>query len=305
MQLTQPGILAPLPAAGRYVFFAAQGDAVALRTALTQLRPLADGADTVVAIGAQLAQALGVDIPGLRAFPALQGVAPAVSVSTPATLCLWLRGTDRGDLLLRTRTLAQHLAPGFALTQVVDAFRHGHGPNGYGRDLTGYEDGTENPVDADAEAAGCLRCDTLGLHGSSFLALQQWEHDMPAFHALPPESRDHAIGRRHSDNEELNDAPASAHVQRTAQESFTPQAFVVRRSMPWWSTSAQGLDRMGLMFAAFGHSLDAFEAQWRRMLGLDDGIADALFQFSQPLTGSYYWCPPMHQDRVDLRLLGV
>jgi putative iron-dependent peroxidase len=62
----------------------------------------------------------------------------------------------------------------------VDAFRHGHGPNGYGRDLTGYEDGTENPVDAEAEAAGCLRCATMGLHGSSFLALQQWEHNMPA-----------------------------------------------------------------------------------------------------------------------------
>jgi putative iron-dependent peroxidase len=31
---------------------------------------------------------------------------------------------------------------------------------------------------------------------------------------------------------------------------------------------------MGLMFAAFGHSLDAFEAQWRRMLGLEDGVSD-------------------------------
>ena len=32
-------------------------------------------------------------------------------------------------------------------------------------------------------------------------------------------------GRRHRDNEELDDAPPSAHVKRTAQESFTPEAF--------------------------------------------------------------------------------
>jgi len=197
------------------------------------------------------------------------------------------------------------LAPALTVEHIVDAFRHGHGPNGYGRDLTGYEDGTENPVDAEAEAAGCLRCATMGLHGSSFLALQQWEHNMPAFHSLAPDARDNAMGRRLSDNEELDDAPASAHTKRTAQESFTPEAFVVRRSMPWWNTSAQGQDRMGLMFAAFGHSLDAFEAQWRRMLGLEDGVSDALFQFSQPLSGSYYWCPPVHQGQIDLRLLGA
>lgn len=305
MQFTQPGILAPLPTVGRYVFFTLQGDAAALRTSLAQLRTHTDGARTVVAIGTPLAQALDVDIPGLRDFPALQGVAPAHSVSTPSALCLWLRGEDRGELLLRTRRIAQMLAPALVIERIVDAFRHGHGPNGYGQDLTGYEDGTENPVDAEAEAAACHRCATMGLHGSSFLALQQWQHDMPAFHALAPAARDNAIGRRHSDNEELDDAPESAHVKRTAQESFEPEAFVLRRSMPWWSTNAQGQDQMGLMFAAFGHSLDAFEAQWRRMLGLDDGIADALFQFSRPLTGSYYWCPPVHQSQVDLRLLGV
>src|SRR6218665_2423343 len=143
MQFTQPGVLAPLPVVGRYVFFSLQGDAAALRTALAQLRSHADGARTVVAIGTRLAQALDADIPGLRDFPVLQGVAPAQSVSTASALCLWLRGEERGELLL--------LAPALAVEHIVDAFRHGHGPNGYGRDLTGYEDGTENPVDAEAE----------------------------------------------------------------------------------------------------------------------------------------------------------
>ena len=117
--------------------------------------------------------------------------------------------------------------------------------------------------------------------------------------------QDNTVGRRCSDNEELEDAPESAHVKRTAQESFEPEAFVVRRSMPWWSVSPQGEDRSGLMFSAFGSSFNAFEAQMRRMLGMDDGISDALFAFSRPLTGSYFWCPPVKEGRLDLRVLGL
>ena len=55
-----------------------------------------------------------------------------------------------------------------------------------------------------------------------------------------------------------------------------------------------------------GRSFDAFEAQMRRMAGLDDGITDALFRFTHPLTGAYFWCPPVAADgRLDLRALGL
>jgi putative iron-dependent peroxidase len=98
----------------------------------------------------------------------------------------------------------------------------------------------------------------------------------------------------------LDDAPASAHVKRTAQESFDPEAFVVRRSMPW----ATG-ERAGLMFVGFGHSFDAFEAQMRRMAGLEDGVVDALFQISKPVTGAYAWVPPMRDGQLDLQAVGI
>jgi putative iron-dependent peroxidase len=116
---------------------------------------------------------------------------------------------------------------------------------------------------------------------------------------MSTQAQDHAIGRRKSDNEELDDAPESAHVKRTAQESFEPEAFVLRRSMPW----ARDADS-GLMFSAFGHSFDAYEAQMRRMVGAEDGIRDALFQFSTPLSGSYFWCPPLRNGKLDLRAIG-
>ena len=44
-------------------------------------------------------------------------------------------------------------------------------------------------------------------------------------------------------------------------------------------------------FVAFGKSFDAFEAQLRRMVGAEDGVTDALFQFTKPVFGSYFWCP--------------
>ena len=44
-------------------------------------------------------------------------------------------------------------------------------------------------------------------------------------------------------------------------------------------------------------------AQLRRMVGADHGITDALFKFPRPLTGGYFWCPPVRNGRLDLRAI--
>jgi putative iron-dependent peroxidase len=259
---------------------------------------LVDGRTVVVGLGASCAQVLGRQIPGLHELQALEG--PGASVpATPTALCCWLRGNEPGELLHLTRQLEHALVPALELTQVVDAFRYGRGPNGFGRDLTGYEDGIENPQGREARREGLVHGQGAGLDGGSLVAVQIWEHDLDTFEAMPERQRDHVFGRRQGDSEELDEAPASAHVKRTAQESFTPEAFVVRRSMPW----AEG-SRAGLVFVAFGHSLDAFEVQLRHMCGLDDGITDGLFSFSKPLTSASFWCPPLRDGRLDLSQLG-
>lgn len=282
MPTPQPGILQPLPPLSRYLVFALEPD-TDVAAGLKALVDVVDGDATLAGIGEATLSAIGRSVPGLRPFPPLAG--PGVSIpSTPAALWLWLRGDDRGELLLRSRHLEQALAPAFRLVETWDGFKHGSG-----RDLTGYEDGTENPEGDDAVAAA------IAADGASLVAVQRWEHNFNRFEAMQPEERDHCIGRRRSDNEELDDAPESAHVKRTAQESFDPEAFVVRRSMPWADASAAGL-----MFVAFGHSLDAFEAQMRRMVGLDDGIVDALFRFTRPVSGAYFWCPPVKGSKLQL-----
>lgn len=117
---------------------------------------------------------------------------------------------------------------------------------------------------------------------------------------LSQAERDEIVGRRQDTNEEFDEAPESSHVKRTAQESFEPEAFVVRRSMPWADADGEGL-----MFVAFGHSLDAYEAQMRRITGLEDGIIDGLFRYSRPVSGSYFWCPPVKDGHLDLSAMGV
>ncbi len=283
----QPGILADVPRLARYLFFQldAEGD---VGGALRSLKSVPAGGQCVVGIGGMTVEALGGDIPALRELEPLVGPGFAIPV-TPCALVLWLRGDDRGDLVHATHALAGALEPTFELSQVIDAFQHRDG-----RDLTGYEDGTENPTGEAASAAG------IAEDGSSFVVVQQWVHDLEAFEALDEEERDHAIGRRISDNEEIEDAPESAHVKRTAQEDFEPPAFIVRRSMPWADEA-----REGLVFVAFGRSLDAFEQLQRRMVGLDDGIVDALFGFTKPETGDTFWCPPMGDDGLDLSALGL
>ena len=164
--------------------------------------------------------------------------------------------------------------------------------------MSGYIDGTENPTGEKAFDAAILQGQGEGMDGSSFVAVQQWLHDLDRFDAFSQKEKDHIIGRRLADNEELEDAPPTAHVKRTAQESFDPEAYIVRRSMPWAEEQSTGL-----VFVAFGKSFDAFEALLTRMVGLEDSVSDALFKFTQPVSGAYYWCPPVKDGRLDLSVI--
>ncbi len=290
---TQPGILATENIASRYLSFSLVNSKAA-KTALQQLKQQADGESLVVGIGQSLLKALGKEIEGLHDMPAQS--APGLDVpSTPAALWLWLRGSDRGVLFHRSRELQALLAEAFELVDVVEGFRFDES-----RDMSGYIDGTENPQGDAALQAAVVQGMGEGMDGSSFVAVQTWQHDFDVLDAMNTAEKDNTIGRHVSDNEEFDSAPESAHVKRAAQESYDPEAYILRRSMPW----AEGM-QAGLVFIAFGKSFDAFEAILHRMLGLEDGIHDALFNITRPLTGAYYWCPPMKGEQLDLTQLGL
>ncbi len=289
----QPGIPAPVPNHSRYIELGLVPGQDPV-PALQKLASLNVSPDLVIGIGPGLVQKTGHKINGLHPFKAQSG--PGCEIpSTQASLWCWLRGDDRGEIAHAARNLLRILRPAFRIDRILDGFKYRNS-----LDLSGYEDGIENPKDEAAISAAFVENKASELYGSSFVAVQQWVHDLDYFDSLPADSRDNIFGRRASDSEEIDDAPLFAHVKRTAQETFEPEAFVLRRSMPW----AEG-GREGLVFVAFGNSFDAFEVLQNRMIGKEDGITDGLFEFTRPVTGSNFWCPPVKNGYLDLSAIGI
>ncbi len=286
----QPGILETIPAHAAYLTFQLRLGANP-REVLGQLAEQTDGLTTVVGLGASLVHELGAQVPGLKTFQGIEGALVKLP-ATPIDLLIWLRGDDRGDILAHGQSLAALLAPAFELESITEAFNHDGG-----KDLTGYEDGTENPTGDEALTAAFVPTGNGAPEGSSFLALQRWHHQLRHFDAMPRDAtRPHLRPRARSATKKWTTRPSRPTSNAPPRKTSSPEAFVLRRSMPW-SEGNEG----GLVFTAFGHSFDAFEALLRRMSGAEDGLKDALFTFTEPQTGAYLWCPPMHQGRLDLR----
>ncbi len=290
---SQPGILSPIALHTRFLEFSIK-NSQNLISVLERLSTHEFGDQYVVGLGQPIMTQLNATISGLTSFPEFKSKTTPVP-TTQSSLWVCIRGEDRGEIDKQYQDLFSQLKSAFSLTTLVDGFKYD-----IGRDLTGYEDGTENPEGRSAIAAAILNNVGMGLDGSSFVAIQKWLHDFDTFDQMSGSEQDNAIGRHRLTNEEF-DAPESAHVKRTAQEDFDPEAFIVRRSLPWSDDSGSGL-----MFVAFGASFYAFEAQMNRMIGLEDGICDGLFQFSKPVTGGYYWCPPVTSaGYLDLSAIGL
>lgn len=296
MSTWQPGILVPPTPAGRFLTFGLTTDARP-RDVVARLAALPIDPRIIVGVGAPLARALGATVPGLHDFVEVRGPG-GFFPSTQGALWFFLGGTDPGEILHRARRLVDALGESLRVDEDVPSFVYGGG-----RDLSGYEDGTENPkgehaLDAAFGPAGPTRT------GSCFVATQKWIHNLGGFERLSREARNDVIGRDLDSNEELDAAPATAHIKRAEQESFDPPSFVLRRSMPWGDVREHGL-----YFVAYGAQLDPFERILRRMAGLEDGVVDALLSMSRAITGGAFWCPPVvetgAEKRLDLRALGV
>ena len=282
----QSGILEPISDHAVFLEF----DIVNQNELIRSIGNLSDSVQNskhVVGIGSPLANILGLSIPALETFPDYSANGLTVP-STQTSLLVVLRGDNKSDLTNKSESLESLLLPAFVLVSKIFGFKHEDG-----RDLTGYEDGTENPTGQAAIAAAILTGAGGAMDDSSFVAVQKWLHDFSRFNAMSRVQQDDTIGRRRDTNDEF-DSPDFAHVKRTAQESFNPEAFVVRRSMPWSDTSG-----CGLMFVAYGCSFYAFDVQMKRMTGCESGIIDGLFRFTEPVSGGFLLVPACSLRETD------
>lgn len=261
---------------------------------LKRIASIADGSTIVMGIGAPVIASLDVTIPGLRPFqPLADPTGNEIVPATQAGLFLQIRGQGLDHILKIEKELLIVVTEAFKVVRRKQAFRFAGG-----RDLTGYEDGTENPKGEDAVAAASMAIGKPGLDGSSIAALQEWVHDLKFFRALDADEQDGIFGRRIMDNSEISDGPPAAHAKRTEQESFSPEAFILRRSMMWIDD-----DDEGIMFTSYSSEPRPFDVQMQRMVGMEDAIVDNLFKYSTPVSGAFYWCPPVRDNLIDLRAL--
>lgn len=294
---SQPGILNTLPELGCYLLLNAQPQTPQAQ-ALSAIRStslsdsILDGA-LVVGLGARLMHGADAAI-GYKAYDASKRQEPPVPANQ-ADLALWLCGNDRGKLLHLSHAVINSLSGQFSLVEATHSFTFRRRTTASGiiaHDLSGFEDGTENPSGEKAQSTALIQSPTAHLNGGSLWTLQRWQHNFEWLHDATVETKEQTIGRSLKDNHELPDKVASAHILRTEQESFSPEAHMLRRSMPWCDDHLRG----GLMFSCFAHSLYPFEAQLNRMRGCEDGIQDGLFKFAKILGTGCYWCPPITID---------
>src|SRR6185437_12843142 len=103
------------------------------------------------------------------------------------------------------------------------------------RDLIGFVDGTENPVDQAAMDATIIGEEDAAFAGGSYVIVQKYLHDLKGWNALPIEQQEKIIGRTKLADIELDDAvkPSSAHNALTTIVEDGKQLDIVRDNMPF------------------------------------------------------------------------
>lgn len=295
MAYPQPGIFA-LGARSHYHLefdLAPSADVPALVRALSELsepRKTTGGANIVVGLAPSL-WAQVAEIPsGAQDFTTVVGAGDYTMPSTQHAAWVWASGAGYDTVFDIARAAAVALAECAVVAEDVSGFTYKDS-----RDISGFEDGTENPP-LDEAAQVCIVPDGAPGAGSSIVLVQRWEHDLGAFHSLSLQDQEAVIGRTKAQSEELDDAvqPVDSHVSRMViEDDQGDELKVFRRSVSFGDMSAHGM-----VFVAFTNRQAVVERMLARMSGAEDGVRDRLTYFSRPVTGSYYVVPSVEALRT-------
>lgn len=213
----------------------------------------------------------------------IQGIEGFVMPSTQHDALVWLSGSAYDVIFDMARSVIHDLAGQGSLGEETSSWPYRHD-----RDLTGFIDGSENPMLLEAPIAALLPEGTAGT-GGSVLLLQKWKHNVAAWEAVPTDQQERIMGRTKRDSIELENKRSDSHVARTDQDEF---GNIFRRNMPYGS-----VDDHGTMFVGFSADQKRLSRMLDSMAGLINGTRDALTRFTQPLTGSYYFVPSVESLR--------
>ncbi|MCB0966173.1 MAG: Dyp-type peroxidase [Ilumatobacter sp.] len=289
MTIPQPGIFAIGTKAHHHLQFALRGEPGDLLERIGAIRDgngTVAGANIVVGFSPTLTERLwpGQVPTGLTDFEPIVGDGGYTMPAAQHDLWIWLHGASEDAMLVVARQAVETLAGVADLVAEEQPFVYRTS-----LDLTGFEDGTENPPIDEAIGAAVVPDGEPGAYGSVAL-LQRWEHDLAGFEALSPRDQELVFGRTLADNAELDDLDdhPSAHIARVViEDDDGDELEVFRRSAPFG-----GVRVNGLMFLAFSADRARLQTMLERMAGVD-GIRDRITDFSTPTDSAWYYVPPI------------
>jgi putative iron-dependent peroxidase len=208
------------------------------------------------------------------------------AVATPGDILFHIRST-RMDLCFELATQIMSRLRG-----AVSSADEVHGFNYFDdRDLIGFVDGTENPVDQAALNATIIGEEDTAFAGGSYVIVQKYLHDLTQWNELPVAEQEKIIGRTKLSDIELDDAvkPTSAHNALTTIIEDGEQLEIVRDNMPFGDV---GKGEFGTYFIGYARSPRRIEQMLENMfVGRPPGNYDRLLDFSRAVTGTLFFVP--------------
>jgi len=209
------------------------------------------------------------------------------AVSTPGDILFHIRAT-RMDLCFELATqIMSRLGGAVSTVDEVHGFAYFDE-----RDLLGFVDGTENPVEQAAIDATIIGEEDAAFAGGSYVIVQKYLHDVQSWNALPVEAQEKIIGRTKLSDIELDDAvkPSSAHNALTTIVENGEQLDILRDNMPFGDV---GKGEFGTYFIGYARSPRRIEQMLVNMfVGRPPGNYDRLLDFSRAVTGTLFFVPP-------------
>ncbi len=207
--------------------------------------------------------------------------------ATPGDLLFHIRAS-RMDLCFEFATqVMARLAGSVTVADEVHGFRYFDE-----RDLIGFVDGTESPSGRAGTAAAIVGGQDPQFAGGSYVIVQKYLHDLPAWNALPIEEQERVIGRTKLADIELPDdvKPANSHVAlNTVTGPDGEEQQIVRANMPFGDV---GRAEFGTYYIAYAASPAITELMLRNMfIGRPPGNTDRILDFSTAITGGLFFAP--------------
>ena len=115
---------------------------------------------------------------------------------------------------------------------------------------------------------------------------------MGEWEKLSVKDQEHIVGRAKKDSEFLQGERQKeySHVSRAETHVDDFELKIVRHSLP----IGNAMSAMGLFFIAYAKEVTTFDLMLARLYGTSgDGLSDKLLEFTNAVTGAYFFTPSM------------